>query len=174
MNASNPEVLLLPEFLEVPDKAIPENAPTKETIQHYRAFEFWLKNNQDVTATARYSGVSRQAIRRWRIAFGWDARLTFQQSASPNLTEEMKTMTIQTVIALMKITHLAAIRKLKRLEADETEFLDEFKSSSIYRNFIEVQRAGMDFIAGFQGKAPEPKSAGAKVIAFGPVNISHE
>ncbi len=175
MSASGPEVLMLPEFIDgLPEKPVPENAPTKETIQHLQAYEYWRDHKQDVTATAQYSGVSRQAIRRWRIAFDWDTRLTLHQAANPNLPEEIKTMTVETVRAVLKITHLAALRQLKKMEEDETQYVHEIKNMNVYKNLVELQRACREFLLDLPPKEPEPKAMGAKVIAFGPVNISHE
>jgi hypothetical protein len=45
---------------------------------------------------------------------------------------------------------------------------------NVYKNLVELQRACRDFLLDLPSKEPEPKIAGAKVIAFGPVNISHE
>ena len=175
MNVPSPETLMLPEFIDgLPEKKIPENAPTKETIQHLRAYEYWRDHSQDISATGRYSGVSRQAIRRWKIAFEWDARLTLHQAADSNLSEEIKKMTVETVRAVMKITHLAALRQLKRMEEDDTQYGHEIRNMNVYKNLVELQRACRDFLLDLPSREPEPKPAGAKVFAFGPVNISHD
>lgn len=175
MSVPNPEILMLPEFIDgLQEKNLPENAPKIETVEHLRAYEYWLAHNQDVTATAQYAGVSRQAIRRWRMAFGWDTRLTLHQAANPNLPDEIKTMTVETVRAVMKITHLASLRQLKKMEEDETQYVHEIRNMNVYKNLVELQRACRDFLLDLPPKEPEPKVSGAKVIAFGPVNISHE
>jgi hypothetical protein len=175
VSAPNPEILMLPEFIDgLPEKNVPENAPTKETIQHLQAYEYWLNHKQDVSATAQYAGVSRQAIRRWRIAFNWDNRLILHQAANPTLSDEIKTMTIETVKAVTKITHLAVLRQLKKMEEDETQYAQEIRNMNVYKNLVELQRACREFLLDLPPKESEPKATGAKVIAFGPVNISHE
>jgi hypothetical protein len=60
------------------------------------------------------------------------------------------------------------------MEEDETQYAQEIRNMNVYKNLVELQRACRDFLLDLPPKEPEPKVAGAKVIAFGPVNISHE
>jgi hypothetical protein len=164
----------IPEITTVSPRPVPENAPKEETIEHLRAYEYWRDHDQDVSATAHYAGVSRQAIRRWRIAFEWNVRLTLHEAANANLSEEIKTMTVETVKAVLRITHLAAQRQLKKMEEDDSLYAHEIKNMNIYKNVVELQRACRDFLLNPAPKEAEAKAPGTKVIAFGPVNISHE
>ena len=155
MSVPSPEILKLPEFIDaLPEKKVPENAPTKETIQHLRAYEYWRDHNQDTSATAQYSGVSRQAIRRWKIAFEWGARFTLHQAADSNLSEEIKKMTETKAIIETKFGKI------------ELKFFPDVPPNHV-NNFIELAKKGFydgttfhRVIPGFmiQGGDPNSKS----------------